>query len=92
MPPPTENASGPDRLIAFVARMAPIYDRFAHCLDPGSKESAEAEKVFFDEIAWEYDLMQPPKPAMDLFRYEVVRRCKLFLIAADKRTTVPPKA
>lgn len=85
MPTPPEDA----RLEAIIsaediARLALLYDRFAHAFDPFAPERDQAEQVFRQEIVKLYDLMAAPKPDFQAFQKAVILRCRRHLRATDK--------
>jgi hypothetical protein len=71
-----------------IARLAGLYDRFAHALDPFSPESDEAERVFAHQVADMYDYLRIKGISLHDFRKAVILRCKQHLQAADKPSTV----
>jgi hypothetical protein len=61
-----------------IAKLAELYDRFAHALDPFSEDRDKAEDAFYLKLD---DLRCRFAPRADLreFRREAVRQCKMFL-------------
>ena len=67
-----------------IARLADLYDRFAHALDPFSPESDEAEVVFTHEVANMYDDLRFTSVSLHVFRKAVILRCKLHLASGGQ--------
>lgn len=70
-----------------IPRLASLYDRFAHALDPFDRERDMAEQTFGTELAVIYDNLPNPKPAFRDFRRFIIVRCRRHLAASDKPTT-----
>ena len=70
-----------------IPRLAALYDRFAHALDPFDQERDMAEQTFVAELTGIYDSLSDPKPAFRDFRRFVVTRCRRHLAASDKPPT-----
>ncbi len=86
MPPTPGDASSIEQLVSGddLARLACLYDRFAHALDPLSEQCAIAEQDFNRDAANAYDLacyLHPElrKIGFKEFRFELVSRCRQFL-------------
>jgi hypothetical protein len=90
MPTPPEDARLEGIISAEdIARLAPLYDRFAHALDPFSPERDQAEQVFHQEVVNLYDyLFVAPKPEFHIFQKGVILRCRRHLRASDKPASV----
>jgi hypothetical protein len=71
-----------------IAALAKLYDRFAHALDPFSKQRDEAERVFMQDIADLYDRLPQPKPPFRDFRKAIIVRCKKHLAATNKPAAI----
>ena len=84
MPTPPDDARLEGVSAEDIARLAPLYDRFAHALDPFSPESDQAERVFHQEVATLYDLLTAPKPEFQVFQKAVILRCRRHLRTTDK--------
>lgn len=52
----------------LIPAFAELYDKFAHSLDPFSKERDEAERVFLSQLSAFYDNLENPKPSFQDFR------------------------
>lgn len=61
-----------------IAKLAELYDRFAHALDPFSEERDRAEAAFFQMLE-ELRTSHAPRSEVREFRREALRQCKLFL-------------
>ena len=72
------------------AELAPLYDKFAHALDPFSRDRDSAENAFNQQVAFWYDAIQPPKPSLHDFKKAVIARCKRHLLSQDKPSSIPP--
>ena len=70
-----------------IAKLAVLYDRFAHALDPFSAERDEAELTFEQEVARWHDELPAPKPDLHAFRRAVISRCRQQLRAGDKTSS-----
>lgn len=90
MPTPPRNAQL--GLSQFnVETLAPLYDRFAHALDPFDPTADEAEAVFKQEVVRLYDLLsrdEVSSVSLKDFQRAVVQRCKAYLIATDKKSSI----
>ena len=67
-----------------IARLAELYDRFAHAWDPFSEDSDTAEAEFHREIANLFDLacyehQQITAIGVRAFRREIIKRCRRYL-------------
>jgi hypothetical protein len=71
-----------------IAALAKLYDRFAHALDPFSRERDEAERVFMQNVADWYDVSPQPKPSLHDFRKAVIVRCRRHLASTDKPSSI----
>lgn len=60
MPAPPEDACLAGVSTEDIARLTPLYDRFAHALDPFSPERDQAEQVFHQEVVNLYDRLANP--------------------------------
>jgi hypothetical protein len=67
-----------------IARLAELYDRFAHALDPFDAGRDIAEQTFNSELAGMFDCLKAPKPPFRDFRRHVIALCKKHLKASDK--------
>jgi len=70
-----------------IPRLAALYDRFAHALDPFDRGRDIAEQTFNSELAGLYDNLEGQKPAFRDFRRFVIVRCKRHPAASDKPPT-----
>jgi hypothetical protein len=61
-----------------IEELATLYDRFAHALDPFSKEREQAEEQFYKQLERLHSAIAPQTDFAD-FRREAVRACKMFL-------------
>jgi hypothetical protein len=84
MPPPPADALVGAATKEQIAALGDLYDRFAHALDPFSRERDEAERVFLQDIADWYDSLPTPKPSLHEFRRAVILRCRRHLAAVNK--------
>ena len=80
MQPPPDDAC----IRAQIAALATLYDAFANAIDPFSPERDEAERVFLQDVAEWHDVLGDPKPSLQEFRKEIIRKCKLHLAATNK--------
>lgn len=71
-----------------IAALAILYDRFAHALDPLSRQRDEAERVFLQEVADLYDTGGLTSISYHEFRKAVIVRCKRHLLYNRKISTV----
>jgi hypothetical protein len=71
-----------------IPALAELYDKFAQSLDPFSPETERAEAVFNQEIASWHMVLNPPKPSFHEFRKAIIRRCKLYLRANNKPSSI----
>ena len=55
-----------------IPALAALYDRFAHALDPFSRECDHAESLFVSEVAGWYETIKPPKPSVHESRKAVI--------------------
>jgi hypothetical protein len=88
MPPPPPDAPLEDSPKSYIHGLATLYDRFAYALDPFSPERDEAERIFEQDIASLYDGLPTPKPSLHDFRKDVILRCKAYLKAGDKTSSL----
>jgi hypothetical protein len=80
---------GGDFLRGEIPKLAALYDRFAHALDPFDEGCDIAEKTFNAEITRYYDYLEAaPKPEFRDFRRWIIQRCKQHLRASDKPPSV----
>jgi hypothetical protein len=87
MPPPPE----PSRVEispGTIEELAPLYDRFAHALDPFSEERDRAEQDFMRKIAELHDSLSDPKPKLQDFRRKIVDVCQKHLRANRRTSTI----
>lgn len=68
-----------------IAALAVLYDKFAHAIDPCSKEADEAEAAFFQSVSNWHDYITEQKPSLHEFTKGVIRRCKQHLKATAKK-------
>ena len=61
-----------------IAKLAELYDRFAHALDPFSEDRDKSEDAFYLKLEHLRCLYAPRLDARE-FKREAVRQCKLFL-------------
>jgi hypothetical protein len=81
-------ASLEDRLADQLPRLAMLYDRFAHALDPFDAGRDIAEQTFNSELASIFDCIDTPKPEFRDFRRHLLTLCKKHLKAEDKPTSI----
>lgn len=84
-------ADGPaqltDWLRSEIPRLAPLYDRFAHALDPFDKGRDIAEQTFNSELRTLFDSVQScgiQGVHFRDFRRHLITLCKQYLRAGDK--------
>ena len=87
MPETEGDARLEDSLRDAIPRLASLYDRFAHALDPFDRERDIAEETFGTELATIYDTIPGVKPAFRDFRRFIIVRCRRHLAARDKPPT-----
>ena len=61
-----------------IAKLAELYDRFAHALDPFSEDRDKAEDAFYLKLE-HLRCLYAPRVDVREFKREAVRQCKLFL-------------
>ncbi len=88
MPPPGEPAPLEQWSAEELPRLAELYDRFAHALDPFDAGRDVAEQTLSSDITGLYDCLSSPKPSLRDFRRHVIGLCKKHLKASDK-TSAP---
>ncbi len=71
-----------------IPRLAVLYDRFAHALDPFHPGVDLAEQTFNSELASLFDSLPAPKPEFRAFRRYVIALCRAHLRASDNPSTV----
>jgi hypothetical protein len=79
-----------------LSRLAALYDRFAHALDPMSDACSLAEQDFNREISNAFDLagyLHPEiqKIGFKQFRHEIIARCRQHLKSEAPRRPKPKK-
>lgn len=84
MPEAGQPAPLEEWIAAELPRLAELYDRFAHALDPFDAGRDVAEQTFNSEIAGLYDCLGLPKPSLRDFRRHVIGLCKKLLKASDR--------
>ena len=67
-----------------IPRLAELYDRFAHALDPFDPGRDIAEQIFNRELLTTFDCLDAPKPPFRDFRRHVITLCKRHLKATEK--------
>ena len=77
-----------DFLREEIPRLAALYDRFAHALDPFDERRDLAEQTFNSELANWFDLLSDPKPQFRDFRRHVIQLCRQYLRASDKPPSI----
>lgn len=80
-----------DRLRSEIPRLAPLYDRFAHALDPFDKGRDIAEQTFNGEMRSLFDSLQSSGVQgvqFRDFRRHLITLCKQHLRAGDKPSSV----
>jgi hypothetical protein len=91
MPEANEPAQLTDLLPSEIPRLAPLYDRFAHALDPFDKGRDIAEQTFNSELRLLFDTIQSSGfrgIQFRDFRRHLITLCKQHLRAGDKRSGV----
>lgn len=88
MPETPGNASLADVLREEIPRLAVLYDRFAHALDPFAPARDVAEQTFNSEIANWFDQLPAPKPSFRDFRRHIITLCREHLRASDKPSSI----
>ena len=76
-----------------IARLASLYDRFVHALDPFSEDAATAEREFKRNLADAFDTAcirnsELKQIGFSNFRREAIKRCRQHLKKADKPPTI----
>jgi hypothetical protein len=71
-----------------IPRLAVLYDRFAHALDPFDPGVDLAEQTFNGELASLFDTLSAPKPEFRSFRRHVIALCRAHLRAGDRPSSV----
>ena len=71
-----------------IPRLAALYDRFAHALDPFDPSVDLAEQTFNTELLSVFDNLVAPKPEFLAFRRHVIVLCRAHLRASDKPSSV----
>jgi hypothetical protein len=71
-----------------IPRLAILYDRFAHALDPFDPGVDLAEQTFSGELLSVFDNLPTPKPEFRAFRRHVITLCRAHLRASDNPSTV----
>lgn len=71
-------------VVEQLPRLAELYDRFAHALDPFDAGRDIAEQTFIAEITGLYDCLPDPKPPFRDFRRHLISLCRKHLKASDK--------
>ena len=84
MPEAGEPAPLEEWIANEIPRLAALYDRFAHALDPFDAGRDVAEQTFNSELAGTFDCIRAPKPTFRDFRRHVIALCKKHLKASDK--------
>ncbi len=84
MPETPGDARLAEFLRAEIPRLAVLYDRFAHAIDPFDPASDIAEQMFNSELGNWFDALPQPKPAFRDFRRYVIQLCRQHLRATDK--------
>ena len=82
------NARLDDFLREQIPRLAILYDRFAHALDPFDQGRDIAEQTFNSELANWFDSLPEPKPTFRDFRRHAITLCLRHLSAGDKPPSV----
>jgi hypothetical protein len=88
MPETPGNARLDELLREQIPRLAILYDRFAHALDPFGKGRDLAEQTFNSELANWFDQLPLPKPSFREFRRHVITLCRRHLRASEKPPSV----
>lgn len=84
MPEAGESAPLEQWIAEEIPRLAALYDRFAHALDPFDAGRDVAEQTFNSELAGIFDCLKGVKPPFRDFRRHVILLCKKHLKASDK--------
>lgn len=84
MPETPGNAPLGEFLREEIPRLAVLYDRFAHALDPFDPARDVAEQTFNSEVANWFDRLTAPKPTFRDFRRHVIVLCRQYLRASEK--------
>jgi len=71
-----------------IPRLAVLYDRFAHALDPFDPAVDMAEKTFNSEVRSWFDLLPNPKPDFREYRRHVIALCRAQLRASDRPLSI----
>jgi hypothetical protein len=71
-----------------IPRLAILYDRFAHALDPFDPAVDVAEQTFNSEVRNWFDLLPNPKPGFRDFRRHLIALCRAHLRAGDRPSSV----
>ena len=71
-----------------IPRLAVLYDRFAHAIDPFDPACDLAEQTFNSELVSWFDLLPDPKPTFRDFRRHVIQLCRQHLRASDKPPSI----
>lgn len=82
------NARLAEILRAEIPRLAVLYDRFAHAIDPFDPSSDLAEQTFNSELANWFDSLPVSKPTFRDFRRHVITLCRPHLRASDKPSSI----
>jgi hypothetical protein len=82
------NAPLDDFLREQIPRLAILYDRFAHALDPFDQGRDIAEQTFNSELVNWFDGLSEPRPTFRDFRRHVIMLCIQHLRASDKPPSV----
>ena len=71
-----------------IPRLAILYDRFAHALDPFDPSVDMAEQTFNREVRNWFDLLPNPKPDFREYRRHVIALCRAHLRASDRPPSI----
>lgn len=71
-----------------IPRLAVLYERFAHALDPFDPGVDLAEQTFNSELASLFDGLSAPKAEFRAFRRNVIALCRAHLRASDRPSSV----
>jgi hypothetical protein len=71
-----------------IPRLAVVYDRFAHALDPFDPTVDFAEQTFNSELASLFDSLPAPKPEFRAFRRHLIALCRAHLRTLDKPASI----
>lgn len=88
MPPSSRDAPLDEADKLWIPSLAELYDKFAHSLEPFSEERDRAEQLFTQQVSVWYDMHGPPKPTLHEFRKGVILRCKRYLVATNRTSTI----